>query len=261
MAVGHDPLPNSSYGQLAELYNKYYAKDFPNTIDQPKLISGIPNLGVPQMAALFEKNSVPTPRLWCIGEDEAYLVQLQDDWYARNWRGFPIEAEYPNFRKLAPLFKDGLQHLTEYFESKEAAFIPRSCEITYINHIPKPTDWNTLGEIEKVFTVWNMPEESIEFPGQPDQVTFESVYPLKAANGEQCGHLIITAQSAAKLETGEELISLTLSARGVPLSADNKGIIDFMNLGHEWIVKSFNNIITDEARKKWGELDGDEDYK
>jgi hypothetical protein len=42
-----------------------------------------------------------------------------------------------------------------------------------------------------------------------------------------------------------------LTARGEPLTGDLDGVLDFIDLGHEWIVRAFESVTSDVMHDLW----------
>jgi hypothetical protein len=70
------------------------------------------------------------------------------------------------------------------------------------------------------------------------------------------GRLHIQAAVVAYLGTESKAVQLTLTARGQPLGAGIDGIIAFLNLGREYIVRGFTSFTTPQMHETWGRRDG-----
>lgn len=70
------------------------------------------------------------------------------------------------------------------------------------------------------------------------------------------GRLHVVGRVVTVLETGGKALQLTLTARGQPLGTGVDGVITFLNLGREHIVRGFASFTTAEMHKTWGRRDG-----
>jgi hypothetical protein len=66
------------------------------------------------------------------------------------------------------------------------------------------------------------------------------------------GRLNVSVQPAYVNATREEILSMTLTARGEPLRADTDGVLDFLDMGHNWIVRGFTQLTTPKMHELWG---------
>lgn len=131
--------------------------------------------------------------------------------------------------------------------------VPNQCEVTYINHLKSGNIWTTHADIGKVFTFWNQDfGEDLRF--ENEDASFQIRRLIKDPEGEFLGRLHITLQSAFD-ENDDPLFVLTLIARGRPLSNETEGIINFIDLGREYIVRSFADITRPELHQLWGRKD------
>jgi hypothetical protein len=52
------------------------------------------------------------------------------------------------------------------------------------------------------------------------------------------------------------MFRFTLTARGQPLGTGLAGVLEFLDLGREWIVTGFDELTTPEMHRLWGRHNG-----
>ena len=191
-------------------------------------------------------------RLW-FSDGGAHLVQLQTDWLAYNWRkvGTPEEASYERYPVGRARFAEVAQQLRAYLlDSDLGIFAPTQCEVTYINHIELTQEDRPHGRLGGVLTT--VAENARGFLPLPELTRYASSY-LMQDHEQVVGRLHVSAEPGRASAQGEEIVVLTLTARGRPLSADLEGALAFCDLGREWIVKSFVELTTERMKtERWG---------
>ena len=195
--------------------------------------------------------AVPSPRYWFISDSGSELVQLQQDWIARNWRRMPADPQYPRYPSLSAPFENDLRKLEAYLQSAEGKFVPTQCEVTYVNHITRSGVWDDVGEVDRVSTLWG---KDAGFLPTPERVQFDARYVMRESEGHPpAGRLHVNLSPALSQTDDQSIIALTMTARGAPLSETIEGVMGFLNLGHRWIVQSFKAMATPEMLNAWKE--------
>jgi hypothetical protein len=75
-------------------------------------------------------------------------------------------------------------------------------------------------------------------------------------SGKTVGRLHISANPVQSQVDGTSAVLLQLSARGRPYDQSIDGVLQFLDLGHEWIVRAFAAITTPEMHDLWERQDG-----
>jgi uncharacterized protein (TIGR04255 family) len=198
----------------------------------------------------------PTPRLWFVSDVGDELVQVQDDFFARNWRrrdegGSP----YPRYVGLRGPFVDGYTRLSDALaKQNESPPLPIQCEVTYVNTILPGEGWRDHGDVHKVIRVVK-PGKTAFLP-RPESVQVVWRFLLPAGEKEKIGRLYITAQPAFRQSDQGPAILLTLTARGKPIGEGIAGVVRFMDMGHESIVRAFAEVTTEGMQQVWRRIDG-----
>jgi hypothetical protein len=127
--------------------------------------------------------------------------------------------------------------------------VPTQCEVTYINNIASGKVWSDHGDLHKVLSVLKEPSGFLEKAETTQLVT---TFRMTDSTGVERGRLHIVAQPAFQVADHTPALVLTLTARGNPYDAEEGGVMSFMHLGHEWIVKGFTSVTTEAMHRVWG---------
>lgn len=130
---------------------------------------------------------------------------------------------------------------------------PIQSEITYVNHLLPGEGWESHSDLAKVLRLVSGAETS--FLPNAESTQLVSKYLMDRASAP-IGRLHVTAQPAYRRTDQLSVFVLTLTARGRPLSDDAVGVAEFMDLGHEWIVRGFTDMTTEGMHGIWGLKDG-----
>lgn len=197
-------------------------------------------------ASVLEFVGLPTPRCWFLQKNGQELIQLQPDRFHRNWRQVEGNEEYPRFEVLFDKFKTEWQSFTEFLD-KETMGSPLidQCELTYINHILKGDAWNSLSEIPKVFSWAGRRRDGFLPPAKA--VSWRSSYGLP----QERGRLHAEVKFAIRNRDRKELLVLELTVRGAPAGRSLDEMNSWFGLAHEWIVRAFTDLTTEEMHQLW----------
>jgi uncharacterized protein (TIGR04255 family) len=244
LSVGFQPLPLnvSQIGDLARIFGDR----FPAIEQKPSYAMPIEVFGpasqLPTVSLqLFD--GISLPRVWLIDARGTDLVQIQSDWFARNWRRVTAAESYPRYPVVSDAFADDLERFRSYLEAEGMLLQPTQCEITYIDHIDLPRDGGLASVVAKL-------EEDREFDLRPEAQAISTDYPLEI-NGEAIGRLHVTANTAERRDDGRSIAVLNFTARGIPLGDGIPGVIAFQDLGREWAWKAFTRLVREDLQQAW----------
>ncbi len=196
----------------------------------------------------IEQVNVPEVRCWFASHDKHSLVQLQNDRFVFNWRKLDSELEYPRYEDFVrPNFKKYWQSFL-HFLTKEGLRTPsvNQCEITYVNHIKRNEGWVSVDEWEDVFNVVRK-NQPADFLPEPEVAHFSFSYLMR----DKSGRLRVEANPVIRKSDGTQAIAFTLVARGKPRSTETSDILDWFDLGRQWIVRGFTDLTTTQMHKLW----------
>ncbi len=242
-----DPLVLGSYwAQIRE--------EFPLREEQPPLALmhedfGVPALGDPIRVELL--NRPPMPRYWFKSSDQSELIQVQHDWFALNWRKMPGAEDYPRYPKLRERLEVRLRQFLATLDADVATTAPDWCEVTYVNHIEPEVGTQVRPDPSRVLKVFQAPDA--KFPPMPEDTQFAQRFLIPDPRNPEnpLGRLNVSLTSAFRVADMSPIYVLTLTARGRALSGDVDGALAFLDLGREWIVRSFEGLTTENMHESW----------
>lgn len=223
---------------------------YPQNEDQPPLPHQ-KELPEPQPTPENQFFQMPfTPRSWFLSADKTQLVQLQRDRFVRNWRRVNGNEEYPRFPTLIGDFKRDWLAFDEYVKTEQLGEIKiDQCELTYINHIDKGEGWNSFAEIGKVFN-FIQPTSRSGLLIEPETLSWAGAYKLPDGRGR----LSVEMNPAFRGRDLKMVLSLIIRARGAPLGESTEEAFSWLELAHEWVVKSFDDLTDPEMHKLWKKI-------
>ena len=227
--------------------------------DQPPLLPAIERFGAENVVGGLTLGfglAQPSGRIWFMGEDESHLLQAQSGWVARNWRSSSLlkpdnEFKYEQFEKIRDPFIRDISDFSAWLNTQHSGFTPTQCEVTYIDHITPNSTWETHADIEKVLRLnLNCDPSDDEFLPKLEDARATIRYTIEH-NSQPIGRLHVEVQPAFRSTDLAPIIMMNLTARGRPLSQDIRGVGDFLDLGHNWVVRGFTELTTSEMHKAW----------
>lgn len=222
------------------LWDKFRA-DYP-------IIQHAPPISSARGEILVDKTTgLPLPRMWFISPTEDQLIQFQNDRFYFNWR--KKEGEYPRYDHVIRNFETVLDAVRDFLKECELGELePVEYELSYINHIPKGIGWNTIDDLNEMFSnfIWNMTKA--HFLPNPENVNWT----LKFSLSEKKGHLTVSLKQAIRKEDELPIVIFELKANGIDRE---NNIHNWFDLAHQWIVRGFTDLTTKKMHKIW-EIEG-----
>jgi uncharacterized protein (TIGR04255 family) len=226
----------------------------------------------PQAPAIetFDIRAVPEPsirlqlvdpssmqRFWFLCEDGTELIQLQQDRIGYNWRKDtdegPKPVTYPGYEQVRQTFLAEATHLEEFLRTERLGeLVPVQCEITYVNQLAV-----RHSDVDRALTVWRNPQ-GVGLPNTPENVDVSVRYLITGDGTAPLGRLHVDAKPALQRPDLQEVILLTLTARGRPVGEGLAGAARFLDLGHDWAFRAFTAITSIELQRTWGRANADD---
>jgi len=255
LSVQFEALSALRTPQLGLLWQEF-RKEFPETEEHPPLDSVIERFGVRptrRRAVHIEPlECPPTPRCWFLKKDRSELIQVQQDRFVRNWREVGDESSYPRYKRLRPTFESDLKRFQEFVQREELGELrPNQCEVTYVNQIVAGKGWQEHGELDKVITVFQR-AFSDSFLSIPEDAALRLRFLIRDQAENPIGRLHIAINPGFRSEDNQPLFNMNLTARGAPSGDGIDGVLSFLDLGREWVVRGFASMTTQEMHKLWG---------
>jgi len=249
LSVAFEPVQGLRLIHIGDLWREHFSDlsvvEEKSPIEMPlELFNGsvVPTLSFRMTPEL------PFPRLWFQNESRTQLVQLQNNFLARNWRKSDQTAEYPRYEKLRELFLRDLEGLNTFLsEKKLGPLVPTQCEITHINHV-------SASRVAEVVT-FVCDDDSPPF-GQPESTNIITQFLIKADDPEAVplGRLHVQATTARLQASGDPVVVLTITARGGPMEPGINGILRFLDVARESSRQVFETMTRADRRAEWEEI-------
>jgi uncharacterized protein (TIGR04255 family) len=218
---------------------------------------------LPRMSEQFDRNSgvqiifktaAELPRAWFVSDDGQRLLQLQGDRLAYNWRQVLSEQLYPRYEGLRGEFSSHLQQLSAVIAETNAAPLGIDvCELSYVNHLATVEPSAGHPPLSR-FLRYLAPMAGPDFLPEAEDARLQARWLMRASvpdSGSQpIGRLYAEATPVFQVG-GEPAYLLTLTARMVGEELDRAGALALLDIGHEWIVRGFKDITTDEMHHTW----------
>jgi uncharacterized protein (TIGR04255 family) len=254
LGVQFDRLPGFKNAHLGAFWKTLDSNEWPAVIDVPPLPLQFERF---TEAARWAKGlqlqltQDPACRLQIKNKSGNRMIQVQNSRLHFNWLG-ESDAGYPRYEKVRDGFEWVLHQFIEFIGLESVGdFRPNQWEVTYVNHIPQGSVWNTFSDWKFFRLLGSVP--TIENLVEAEGFTGEWHFRIP----EERGRLHVEWEhrkkaAAEKLE--QEFVRLMLTARG-PVQEnedDVTTILDGLNLGRATVVRSFTNFMSDDANKHWG---------
>ena len=257
LSVQFEPIAGLHTPQIGLLWQEYRDR-FPKTEEHPPLepVFELFEIGPkPRGKARFEILSTPpVPRCWFLTAEGSGLIQVQNDRFVHNWRRVSDEAAYPRYDAVRSVFERELGSFKALIENHASGeFHPNQVEVTYVNHIVAGEGWRTHADLGDVVTLFS-PRGTDAFAPELEDCGLTARYVMRNESGEPIGRLHVAVEPSYRAEDDTPMFVLTLTVRGRPLEESIEGVMQFLELGRDWIVRMFATITTPEMHALWERL-------
>lgn len=193
---------------------------------------------------------LPIPRAWLISAADDRLVQLQPGRFLFNWRRREEAGPYPRYGTLSDRFFALFQKFRDFVAANQLGEIEVSdYELTYINHIFEQDGWTFPDNVGRVIDHLSWQTGRYRFLRSPLQIGWQ----VRFAFADGPGTLLVKLNPAKRAKDEKTLLVLELSAHGLPGEAPLDNIDKWFSCAHQWIVRGFEDITSEEAQKElWG---------
>ncbi|HYR93799.1 MAG TPA: TIGR04255 family protein [Methylomirabilota bacterium] len=228
-------------------------RTYPKTQMVPALPSMIEKYGKEHLYAGTEPSvefikGEPPVRAFFADDASGKLLQIQRDRLLHNWRKTGRESAYPGYAETRVWFTTAWERFLSFLASNELRRPDvTQCEVTYINHIERGAGWDSLADLPTVTPLLSG-KGSTGFLGVPEVTVLTARYLMP----EQRGRLHLALQPALRNADQREILQLQLTARGMPQSSTTEHVLEWIDLGHEWVVKSFADATSTVMHNIWG---------
>jgi uncharacterized protein (TIGR04255 family) len=257
LGVQFDRLAGVSNSHLGVFWKSLDQQEWPSVEDVPPLSNQFERfVDAARWGAAIQLQLTDDPATRCRikNRNGDRMIQLQNTRVHLNWLG-EQGGEYPHHETMLAEFEKTFRAFSLFVASENVGQLrPNQWEVTYVNHIPKGTVWQTPND-------WHF----FQLLGSK---TSASMVRAESFHGEwhllipeQRGRLHIQWQHAKKSPTdvnADDFIRLVFTARG-PLEQSEDSfaaVVAGLNLGRDVIVTSFRDFASKEANDYWGLKNG-----
>ncbi len=186
----------------------------------------------------------PMPRYWFVSEDEATLIQVQQNAFFLNWRR--RESEYPQYSGLKPNFDHYYRILEEFLENDVGVKHPgiSHCELAYIDMIEPSEYWRSPQDTPDIIRSFSIPGcASVH-----DAPVFNCAYRYNVESNLQLHVAIRSGEPVG--QSGSPLLYLEFRALGSPVSPAKSETDIWYDRAHEVIFTQFLDMTTERAQRE-----------
>jgi len=250
LAVEFSPLENWR-STHAGLYWSLISNTYPQSETQPPPPSQIEKYGEDfwvQPAVRVEFVNPDVSRFWFIADPPTKLIQIQRDRFVINWRQVKGDETYPRYSKeMRPRFeREWNEFKTFVSERKIGTVAVQQCEVTYRNELLQGKGWNAFSESLALFAPW-WKDGTDGFLPRPESLSVAGSFRMPGEHGR----LHFSAQHVRRPADQREAVQFQLVARGKPASDSNADILNWLDMGHEWVVRGFADLTSEQAHQLW----------
>lgn len=175
------------------------------------------------------------------------LIQVQRNAFIRNWRQTEQTTDYEHYENVRPLFERDWKVFQGFLDEESLGGVEVvQCEVTYINHLVRGKEWETFGDVSRIFRVWSGGKVGDLRASQ--MVSFMTAYELP----NNTGRLQVTVQPGIRKSDSKEIIQFVLTATGKPASSNLSDILKWLDIGHVAVVTGFKEFTTPDMHSYWG---------
>ncbi len=238
--VEFEDLQGWCTGHFGQFWSEIQA-DYPGTEDSMPLFDS--NVGSGKLMGA----PLPLPplrRVFLTSKGSNYVIQLQVDRFHLNWRRIREGDQYPRFEAVFSRFQNGWTRFIDFVgRSGLPEVIPRRYSLTYLNHVDVGAG-DFVRVIQDALKGFKWSVVDAQFLPEPASLGLTYRFDF----GDR--GTLLARLSHGKRAEGGELAALDLTASG-PVSS-NHTLTDWFATAHEWVVRGFTDLTTDEAHKAWG---------
>ena len=210
--------------------------EYPITQDFPP----VPEFG--ETAGVRVLTLPPLRRVFMSTSSTEYTIQLQGSRFHHNWRKLSPDVQYPRFPNVFRKFLAAWGQFSD-FVKRQGLFEPKPnrYELTYVNEI------NDLGPInvERAVKLLDWADIKAGFLPDPKASNIAWSFSLPDEKG-----LMNVSTNRLTRPDGRTAVLLTLACSGP--SARKYSLDDWFETAHQWIVRGFDDLTTEEAHSIWG---------
>jgi len=191
----------------------------------------------------------PAPRMLFRTVDGSRVVQVQSNWFLFNWVRTKGGPEYPRYHAVTATFEREFSRFQDHLIETDIGGpidIFQQFTLNYVNHIPRSDGWQTRDELRHLMPDFFATWQTHRALREPSDVLVQFGQEL------EFGRLNVSVRNGRTQEDPEEVFVVELGVSS-PISPKEPGSMKpWFDKAREAIVTSFVELISAEARAKWG---------
>ncbi len=210
--------------------------DYPLTQDFPPVpeVGDFPTINILTMP--------PLRRAFMATASTEYAIQLQENRFHYNWRKLDPDVKYPRFPAVFDRFLGSWGRFSDFARRQGLAEPrPKRYELAYVNEL------NSLGHlsVEQAVKLFDWQNFAAQFLPKPQGTNIAWSFSLP----DQKGSMNASTNRFTKPD-GRTTVVLTLLCSG-PSAPESYSLNEWFETAHEWIVRGFTDLTTQEAQSVW----------
>lgn len=190
----------------------------------------------------------PLSRIWMLSSDARQLIQLQGDRFIYNWKRAEDKDEYPSYVAVIRAFERYYSLYAKFLDSIDLrGFEVTGLELTYVNHIGHENGLDMVAPAE-VLRDHHFERSESRYLEPPTEFHWRSQYPMP----NDFGALVVLANTATRRNSGDRLVRVDLTAKGLPQPFSDATRRDWFDTAHERIVRGFCDLTNPLLHDVWG---------
>jgi uncharacterized protein (TIGR04255 family) len=245
LSVQFQPLINFTSAHAGDFWGEIRS-EFPIAQEQPLLGPIDEIFGTASQLRFGFQFIGPGIRNWFVSQDQSYLLQIQKDRFAINWRKTASTPEYPRYPAIRDRFLELFSQFEKYLGRNEVGACDINIyEVSYINQW-RLKDGQRIGD---GLNSWlkMAPKNVAKLHMEAASL---SVQYLVSEDGKNVGRLYANINPIKALD-GADGVNLELMCRIIPFDMGEKFRFRPLDLAREHIVTTFGEITSDSAQKVW----------
>lgn len=249
LSVQFQPLPEIVTTHLGSLWDSVRDR-FPLFEIRPPVSTAVEQFqeGDAPAGTVVTSSAEALVRCWFTSTDKATLIQVQSDRFIHNWRRTKEAPEYPRYSTIRPRFEQEWGSFCAFLEKCGLGLpVPNQCEVTYVNHIELRHGEGDRLRLEEVSPMLAGASAKTFLP-DPVWIECKTVYDM----AERAGRLHVSLNPVIRRADGERIAVLQLTARGRPRGHKAADVLEWLDVGREWVVRGFFDATSQTMHKLWG---------
>ena len=150
--------------------------------------------------------------------------------------------------------KEFLRHFEQFMkfvaDRELGGFEFKQCEVTYVNEIRAASEGAGHAFVADFLAPHGSTNGEFLEAVESAEITYHYAM-VRPGRGEPVGRLHAAASPRFRVDSMEPVYLLEMIARGQPLGAGLEGVVAFLDLGREYIVRGFADITTRRMHELW----------